>query len=118
MEETNAGKDDRYDLRTSGKWHIVTIREEVHSEADFSWIRRLVNDLLNKNASWIAVEFLKQSHLYSKVISVLVGCAKIARKEGGTLALINPGKHIVQTLKFMNLYGRLVEVYPSEKELP
>jgi len=112
------GNDTRYKIRQKAGWCILNIKESMHSDTDITWLLQLIEGLAQKGNKKVAINFEKETYLYSKLISVLIACSKCLRKDGGVLAILEPSKHIAKILTTLNLIDSVIKVYDSEAALP
>ncbi len=108
---------DDYEIRHVGRFVVIHVRADVHSQVDFSWLRNLISELCVQGKPQIALEFDKKSYLYSKLIAVLIAGSGIVKQYRGVLALVDPGKYVLNALETMKLRGSIVAVYRSEHDL-
>jgi hypothetical protein len=108
----------QYETLERGAWRIVRIKESIRTDMDYSWLTRQVEEFCSQGHPNIALTFDKESYLFSKLISIMVGCAKVCKKHGGNLAVLEPTAHVLKTLTALNLRDTVIAVYMKDADLP
>ncbi|MBD3320403.1 MAG: hypothetical protein GF350_04825 [Chitinivibrionales bacterium] len=106
-----------YEIIQRGKWKVILIKEDINSEFDYSWLKSVTGELCKKGFTKVAIRFDHKTYLFSKLISVLLGCSKVMRKNGGKVAIVAPLPHVVETLKATRLYKTHISVFKKESDL-
>ncbi len=108
-----------FSIHSIHEWRVITIHDKIKPEVDISQFKELVNDLLQEDASRIAFVFERCSYLYSRIIAILVTCAKQMKQHNsqGRLAIIAENQYTEKVLDKMCITADLVEVYHNTEEL-
>lgn len=65
--------------------------------------RGAIDEIVRGGGSKIVINLTECNSLDSSGIGALVRCQTTAKQQGGAIKLVNPGKLILQTLKFVGL---------------
>jgi hypothetical protein len=109
-----------YTVSRRGRWHVITVHDKIRPETDTGELTRLVADLASRGEEpHVAFVFERVSYLFSRVISILVICAKEIKQRHclGTLAIIADDTHTQLILDRMCIPHDLVKVYPNTAAL-
>lgn len=97
-------------------YQILKIDENLTLSSDITDLRTIVEDYVQKGPINIALEFTKDSYLYTKSIAVLVQCLETIKEHGGGMAVIAPNRDIVDVLETIGFIN-LVKIYDSEEDV-
>jgi anti-anti-sigma factor len=97
-------------------YQILKIDENLTLNSDITDLRTIVEDYVQKGPINIALEFTKDSYLYTKSIAVLVQCLETIQEHGGRMAVIAPNRDIVDVLETIGFIN-LVKIYGSEEDV-
>jgi anti-anti-sigma regulatory factor len=100
----------------AGKYRVLHIKDQAYTESDLAELKKQVESYLEEGSINIALSLNAEVYPYSRLISLIIQCNKMAKKHGGTMAVIQSNKEFKAVIKAMRL-DVVVAVYDSEKEL-
>lgn len=105
-----------YETYTKGKYQVIKFNKALTLNSDITELGDIVNKLLKKNITNIAIKFKEGSYLYSSTASVIVHCWKRIERHNGSFALVNVNQDIYNFLKIIDL-DSVFKICNSEEEL-
>ncbi|MBD3390663.1 MAG: hypothetical protein GF418_01445 [Chitinivibrionales bacterium] len=97
-------------------YEIFRVQQESDDDTDFSSVEARVAQSLDDGSRKIAISLSINAYPYSKLISVLVRCNKLAEDHGGTLAVVQPNTDFLDIIKRTKL-DQVFTVVPAEADL-
>ena len=101
---------------SKGQFHVIKIKDVLNLTSKIDELEDIVNKLLEKNITKIAIHFNDGSYLCSSSGAVLIRCWETIKEHNGFLALVNVNQDIRDFLKIID-FDSLIKIFASEKEL-
>ncbi|HSY12162.1 MAG TPA: STAS domain-containing protein [Verrucomicrobiae bacterium] len=103
------------DIRKSGEVQVFRLRGPLTLGDPVDDLRRALDEVINVGDTNIVLNLGDVRWIDSSGIGVVVKALTSAKRNGGTLKLVNPSKPAQQTLKMCGLLP-LFEIYNEESE--
>jgi anti-sigma B factor antagonist len=103
------------DIRRFDQVQVIRLRGSLTLGAPVDDLRQTIDHAVHAGDSNLVLNMSDVRWLDSSGVGVLVRSLTSAKQAGGSLKLVNPSKHAVQTLKMCNLLP-LFDVYAEESE--
>ena len=103
---------------TTGKFGVIKVLEDLTLHANPSTLKRMVEDFVAKGIMNVAFSFTPKTFPSSRLMAVLVTSREMLKREGGTLAIIEPNEKMLDTFNILNLaHGDYFMLVDTEEEL-
>jgi anti-sigma B factor antagonist len=103
------------DVRKQSNTHVIRLKGDLKIGQPAEALKKTLEELLAHNEVRFVMNMQEVNMVDSSGIGVLVRSLTSAKKNGGSLKLVNPSKLTLQTLKMVGLLP-LFEVYADESE--
>ncbi|MFP4416788.1 MAG: STAS domain-containing protein [Chitinivibrionales bacterium] len=101
--------------RESNNFHIIDVAGRINRLKDSIVLKSLVNTLVEKNITNIALNFAQVNYLDSGALNVVIYSHNTVSKRGGRLVIIEPNEYVQDVLEVVGL-NKLVKIYSTEEE--
>jgi anti-sigma B factor antagonist len=103
------------EVRTQSEVKIVTLRGRLSLGDSVDKVTATLKDLLDAGHVYFLLDLQEVPAIDSSGIGLLVRYLTAAKQRGGSLKLLNPSKHAVQTLNLVRVLN-LFEVYTDAQQ--
>jgi anti-anti-sigma regulatory factor len=98
-------------------YYVLRILQDSFTEGDVEALKKQIEDYLDEGKTKIALTFTPDSYPYSKLLTLLTQCHRLAAERGGKLVIVHPNPDFHEIIEQTKL-GNVLEVYTSEDEIP
>ncbi len=104
------------EIYRKGIFQVLRLKEDIGLNTDMYDLKAVIEAQISQNICHIAIAFTQDSYLYTKSIAVLISCSELIKDVGGSLAIIEANRDIIDILSVID-FDKLIKMYKNEEDL-
>jgi ABC-type transporter Mla MlaB component len=105
------------EVHETGSYKVLNIRDNLDINSDFSELKKVIDDYVQKGTRDFALRFSSSSILHTKSVSVLISCVELIKENQGNIAIIDANESIMDLLRLIDIGDSMIRLCASEHEL-
>jgi len=104
------------EIYRKGAFQVLRLKEDIGLNTDMYDLKAVIEAQISQGIKHIAIAFSQESYLYTKSIAVLIACSELIKDVGGSLAIIEANRDIIDIFSVID-FDKLIKMYKTEEEL-
>ncbi len=97
-------------------YRVLNIKDDLGIYTNIDELVGIVEKIVQKKETNVALSFTEESFLYSDTIRVILQCFELIHEKEGKLAIVEPNDQILTTFNVLELDG-VIKIFPTMEAL-